>query len=229
LEWLKLDNISKSDKSIILDMNLKYHYWYFKSALSNQQCDDIINVALKQKEDLGLIGNLSQKQKLNKKEIKDLKKKRNSNIVWLDLHWIYKLIQPYVMTANKNSGWNFDWDFSESAQFTKYKLNQFYDWHCDSWNQPYDRPDNKDLHGKIRKLSVTVSLSDAKDYKGGNLEFDLRNEPPNSKKKTKIICKEIMPKGSIVVFPSFIWHRVKPITKGTRYSLVMWNCGYPFK
>ena len=38
-----------------------------------------------------------------------------------------------------------------------------------------------------------------------------------------------MPKGSIVVFPSFIWHRVKPITKGTRYSLVMWNCGYPFK
>jgi len=41
--------------------------------------------------------------------------------------------------------------------------------------------------------------------------------------------KEILPKGSIVVFPSFVWHRVQPVTKGTRYSLVVWNLGYPFK
>jgi len=41
--------------------------------------------------------------------------------------------------------------------------------------------------------------------------------------------KQILPKGSIVVFPSFIWHRVKPVTKGVRYSLVMWSLGYPFK
>ena len=38
---------------------------------------------------------------------------------------------------NKNAGWNFDWERSESCQFTKYKLNQYYDWHCDSWDKPY--------------------------------------------------------------------------------------------
>ena len=42
-------------------------------------------------------------------------------------------------------------------------------------------------------------------------------------------AKEILPKGSVIVFPSFVWHRVKPVTKGVRYSLVMWNLGYPFK
>ena len=42
-------------------------------------------------------------------------------------------------------------------------------------------------------------------------------------------CKEILPKGSIIVFPSYVWHRVKPVKKGTRYSLVLWNLGYPFK
>jgi PKHD-type hydroxylase len=214
-------------------MNLQYHYWYFKSALSSQQCDDIINAGQKQKENLALVGKLSEKKELNKKlsnkDIKDLKKIRNSNIAWLDLPWIYKLIQPFVHTANRNAGWNFDWDYSESAQFTKYKLNQFYDWHADSWDMPYNRPDNQNTHGKIRKLSVTVSLSDPKDYKGGTLEFDLRNQAPDSKKNTLLECTEIIPRGSIVVFPSFVWHRVKPVTKGIRHSLVMWNCGYPFK
>ena len=42
-------------------------------------------------------------------------------------------------------------------------------------------------------------------------------------------CQEILPKGSIIVFPSFVWHRVKPVRKGTRYSLVVWHLGEPFK
>ena len=42
-------------------------------------------------------------------------------------------------------------------------------------------------------------------------------------------CTEIRPRGSIIVFPSFVWHRVNPVTRGTRYSLVMWNLGWPFK
>jgi PKHD-type hydroxylase len=88
-------------------------------------------------------------------------------------------------------------------------------------------PDNLDFHGKIRKLSVTCSLSDPKDYKGGELEFDFRNMDPDKKSVRK--CAEISERGSIVVFPSHIWHRVKPVTKGTRYSLVIWNLGHPFK
>ena len=107
-----------------------------------------------------------------------------------------------------------------------YKLNQFYDWHCDSWVKPYDKPESPD-HGKIRKLSVTVSLSDDTDYEGGDFEFDFRNTDSGSNQPR--LCKEIRPKGSVVVFPSFVWHRVKPVTSGTRYSLVIWNLGWPFK
>jgi PKHD-type hydroxylase len=59
------------------------------------------------------------------------------------------------------------------------------------------------------------------------LEFDFRNGEPEDD-RTKL-CTEIYKKGSIVVFPSFVWHRVKPVVEGTRYSLVIWNCGYPFK
>ena len=56
------------------------------------------------------------------------------------------------------------------------KKGQYYDWHCDGWDKPYmeDGP----TKGKIRKLSVTVTLTDPKEYKGGELEFDLRNEDP---------------------------------------------------
>ena len=82
--------------------------------------------------------------------------------------------------------------------------------------------------GKIRKLSVTVSLSDEKDYSGGELEFDFRQQSPDKRNQTRE-CKEILPKGSLVVFPSFVWHRVKPVKKGVRYSLVVWNLGYPFQ
>ena len=45
----------------------------------------------------------------------------------------------------------------------------------------------------------------------------------------KVTVKEFLPKGSVIVFPSFVWHRVKPVTKGVRYSLVAWSIGYPFK
>ena len=91
--------------------------------------------------------------------------------------WIYKEIQDLCKSSKSgtNAGWNFEWDLSESCQFTKYKKGQYYDWHCDSWDRPYVRQQSDPSHGKIRKLSVTVTLSDPKDYKGGELEFDFRN------------------------------------------------------
>jgi PKHD-type hydroxylase len=102
----------------------------------------------------------------------------------------------------------------------------------DSWDKPYDKKDlNHPEHGKIRKLSMTCQLTDGSEYEGGELEFDFRNYNPHMRDESKhrIQCKEILPKGSIIVFPSFVWHRVKPVTKGVRYSLVVWNLGYPFK
>tara|TARA_R110000796_G_scaffold76044_2_gene170175 strand:+ start:1863 stop:2528 length:666 start_codon:yes stop_codon:yes gene_type:complete len=213
----------------IYNMNLSNYYWYFSSALTPKFCDDVIKYALSKKEKMALTGGLDNK-KLTKDQIKDLKIKRNSDVVWLSDSWIYKEIQPYIHKANKSAGWNFEWDHSEMCQFTKYKHNQYYDWHCDSWDKAYDNPGNID-HGKIRKLSVTCQLTDGSEYKGGELEFDFRNYEPHAREENKhlISVKEILPKGSIVVFPSFLWHRVKPVVEGTRYSLVLWNIGYPFK
>jgi PKHD-type hydroxylase len=174
--------------------------------------------------------------KLKKSVIKDIQKKRKSDIVWMNDTWIYKEIHPYIHEANQKAGWNFDWDWSESCQFTKYGVGQYYGWHCDSWDKPYSRPPLEDGtrprdHGKIRKLSVTISLSHPDEYEGGNLEFDFRNQVDwdNNKKVAIHSCDGIRPRGSIIVFPSFVWHRVAPVTKGTRYSLVIWNLGYPFR
>jgi PKHD-type hydroxylase len=208
-------------------MNLFYKYWYFQSVIPERICDDIVRYGHQVKDQLGLTGEFNS-QNLNNQKIKDLKKKRNSNIVWLSDRWIYNEILPYVHEANKKSGWNFEWDWSEQCQFTKYKKGQYYDWHCDSWDRPYTKNDKNDpAHGKIRKLSVTVTLSNPNEYKGGELEFDLRNGMPG--KKNIIKCKEILPKGSLVVFPSHIWHRVCPVKSGERNSLVIWNLGKPFR
>ena len=108
------------------------YYWYFKSALTPKFCDDVIAYANEQKEVMARTGGYLNK-KLNKQEVLDLKRKRNSDLVWLSEPWIYKEIHPYVHEANRLAGWNFEWDWTESCQFTKYKLNQYYDWHCDSF------------------------------------------------------------------------------------------------
>ena len=211
-------------------MNISNYYWYFTSAIPPKLCDDIINYGLSQAESMARTGGYGDRE-LSKQEIKDMKRKRNSDLVWLSETWIYKELHPYIHQANKSAGWNFEWDRSESCQFTKYKLNQYYDWHCDSWDKPYDKPNNPEEHGKIRKLSMTCQLTDGSEYEGGELEFDFKNYDPHMRDESKhlVKAKEILPKGSIIVFPSFVWHRVKPVTKGTRYSLVMWNLGYPFK
>jgi len=209
-------------------MNLSNYYWAFKSAIPPRICDNIIRYGLSKQEKMAVTGGIGDK-KLNKEEIRDLKRKRFSDIVWLNDPWIYKEIYPYIYTANKNAGWNYQYDVSEAAQFTKYKLNQHYDWHCDSWDKPYEKEGPE--KGKIRKISMTLQLTDGSEYKGGELEFDFRNYDPHMRDASKhvITVKEILPKGSIVVFPSFLWHRVQPVTKGVRYSLVLWTLGYPYK
>ena len=208
-------------------MNLQNHYWCFTNVLTPRFCNNIVEYGKTHQEQIARTGGFD-KEKLSKKEIKNIQKKRNSNIAWLNDKWIYREIQPYIHIANKNAGWNFDWDFSESCQFTKYGVDQYYGWHSDSWEIPYNKPNDLNSHGKIRKLSVTCSLSDPSEYEGGELEFNFNNPEKNKKQNIKK-CTEILPRGSIVVFPSFVWHRVRPVFKGTRYSLVIWNLGYPYR
>ena len=216
---------------------------------------------------------------------------RDSSIAWLSDKWIYDLVHPFVHQANRAAGWNFEWDFSESCQFTKYQPGQFYGWHADGssdWPAIYkptlkgedgkwkicefipkedktdwiyeqddmgnkypkviitdrdcpvrkrkdylgnDTPingftDNKYYWGKIRKISMTINLTEPDDYKGGDLKFDFGPHAGRGRFKT---CKEIRPRGSVIVFPSFLHHQVTPVTEGTRYSLVLWSLGKPFR
>ena len=205
-------------------MILRDYYWYFTGALDNETCDKIIQTGLDMNPDLGQVGNSVNKD--NASEAQGLKQIRNSDVSWIDQPWIYELIQPYIHEANMKSGWNFQWDYSQTPQFTVYRPGQYYDWHPDQNAEIYNEDAGPNFAGKYRKLSVTVSLNDGSDYDGGELEFEVGKH--KGKTKTKI-CTEIKPRGSIVVFPSFVNHRVLPVTRGIRYSLVVWNLGYPFQ
>ena len=85
--------------------------------------------------------------------------------------------------------------------------------------------EDKRKWNKVRKISMTINLSDPNNYEGGNLKFDLG---PHVKERYKI-CNEIRPQGSVIVFPSFMYHCVTPVTSGTRYSLVLWCMGKPWQ
>ena len=197
-------------------MILKHNYWWFKSVIKESVCDDIVNHAKKLKDQIAVTGDINENN-LTEETVKDLKKTRDSNVVFLKDSWIYELIIPYIDLANKNAEWNFDIEGAEACQFTEYGVGEYYGWHYDMHTE----------HGKkIRKLSVTCNLSNPEDYEGGDLEFSIYNP---DKKSNLFKCTQIKPRGSIVVFPSFVWHRVKPVTRGKRYSLVIWNQGDKFK
>jgi len=169
---------------------------------------------------------------------------RDSAISWLNDSWIYDKIYPFVIEANTKAGWNYDFDSAEELQFTTYQNGGFYGWHRDGGschksaylkNVPDEEKikgkekyytTNDDLVGKIRKLSLTINLSKPEDYEGGNLKFDWGDHQKNNRLYE---CKEIRPQGSLVVFPSFWYHQVTPVTKGKRHSLVCWVLGAPFR
>ena len=172
---------------------------------------------------------------------------RDSEVTWMNDQWLYDRIYPFIHEANDRAGWKYEFSNSESFQFTKYGLNQFYGWHADGNSchfgkykraipgvTPRDKhgmypkgyTDNPNMVNKIRKLSLTINLNLPGEYEGGNLKFDFG---PHSTGNRYHECTEIRPQGSIIVFPSYIYHQVTPVTKGTRYSLVLWTLGKPFQ
>lgn len=196
----------------------KYKYWIFEKALDPNLCDAIVKIGLSKQKKKALVLGFEEKEKegkLTEKDLKEINEIRQSNVAWLNEPWLYKILQNYLEMANVRSGWEYQWSHSEEIQFTEYKDGCFYDWHADS-------DDNSTREKVCRKLSMSVSLTDPKEYEGGEFEFDYRN-----KTKTSAIeeVTRLKPKGSILVFPSYIFHRVKPVTKGTRHSLVMWTLG----
>lgn len=172
---------------------------------------------------------------------------RDSEVAWLNDQWLYDLILPLTAKANFDAGWNFDVDYYEDFQFTVYHNAGFYGWHSDggsdhhgkfkryipgisptdeNGNMPPDYSKNPKIIGKVRKLSLTINLNKPEDYEGGELQFDFG---PHAENERFQVCDEIKPQGSMIVFPSFVPHQVTPVTRGTRFSLVLWQLGNPFK
>lgn len=205
-------------------MILQNTYYYWEEALDKDTCEKIISLGLGKVPEEGLVHRKEDKSQ-DEGSVAVLDQRR-SLVSWLDEPWIYELLQPYIHTANREANWNFEWDFTEMLQFTVYEKGQHYNWHPDQNSYPYHHDDGPNFEGKIRKISASIILNDPSEYEGGELEFDLgriNGEPATE------TCDQMTKQGSIIVFPSFVYHRVKPVTKGTRYSLVMWNIGYPYK
>lgn len=138
---------------------------------------------------------------------------RDSKIAWIypepDIHWLYRKLTDAIMDMNTRFfGFNL-YGITEGIQFTKY-------------NSPggrYGKHIDKAYNGRIRKLSISIQLSDPQDYEGGELLLWNDEEPTQTLKE----------QGSAIIFPSYSLHEVMPVTKGTRYSLVIWVSGEPFK
>jgi PKHD-type hydroxylase len=134
---------------------------------------------------------------------------RRSVIRWLDPkggdHDITTKVMQYVDDANR-SCFAFDLWGITSLQFTEYHASNagHYDWHQDT--------DLANKEAFDRKLSVVIQLSDPSQYEGGDFEFLNTDNPDASFKQA----------GSVLVFPSFLVHRVLPVTRGIRRSLVTW-------
>ena len=192
-----------------------FYWWIWPAELAPDRCQQLIDIGKDKWKTSETIG--SHRSNTSPKGIRD------SNVFWIKDQKVIDLIWPYMESANKRAGFNYDITAVESIQLTRYCKEGFYSWHMDglgSHRTAYNIPNSKFLHGKTRKLSMTILLNS--DFKGGHLKI----YSCNPKQKTK---QPDMSTGSIVVFPSFLFHRVTPITKGIRYSLVSWFVGPPFR
>ena len=186
-------------------------YWQPHEKISPEVCQLIIDLAKGQKFfDAGVVFPDSEGVGIDKDRRIG---KHNFN----NQQWVYDLIWPYMEEANKEAEWNFEISSAEDYQVAKYEVGDHYKTHMDSigtHSTRYLAKDNPHLHNKTRKMSMSLILND--DYEGGDLILF----------STRIPKQET---GSMIFFPSFLSHEVTPVTKGTRYSLVMWFLGNPWR
>ena len=145
---------------------------------------------------------------------------RKTDISWITdkENRVNELVWGFIREANKLY-FNYKLDYFQAIQFARYKNGGHYDWHQDA---------GEIVKGQMeqRKLSLTLSLTDDKTYDGGLLQFYCGGRPYDDKDHD--IERDIKSVGTVIVFDSRDWHRVTPVTKGTRYSLVCWTVGPNF-
>lgn len=172
------------------------------SYFTDAECDRILELGEAAPQISGKVGSALD-------EVDDIRRSRVTAIYpGPDTTWLFDKLE-YAL-AKLNEGYGFDLQaFMEGAQVAWYEaeVEGHYDWHVDVGPGRYSQ----------RKLSMSVQLSASADYEGGDLEFMATDE------------LGIRERGSLVVFPSFLQHRVRPVTRGRRASMVSWIAGPPFR
>jgi PKHD-type hydroxylase len=186
--------------------NTIWHWAYKHNVLTPEETQQIQAVAKSLPGEKGKTGNQNKTSN-----------HRKSNVKWMDysnpdVRWILDKVGREIIELN-NIYYNYDLYGYDSIQYTSYKPGDYYDWHMDTTlgNQHQNQPP--------RKLSATLLLNE--DFKGGKFEFFTGY-------KTKPEQPELHA-GSLIIFPSLLYHRVAPVTSGTRNSLVTWVLGPRFK
>ena len=175
------------------------------AALSPAQCDDLIAAArAHHMADAALVGGTRSPAL------------RSAKVAWLDdipaATWVLQAMIAQVAKANRTA-FNFDLtEFGESPQVARYDAAgaDHFDWHSDI---------GAGVWAAQRKLTIVVQLSDPADYEGGLLQLR-----PDSQ-----ITDAAPTRGTATIFPSFVLHRVTPVTRGTRWSLTLWAHGRAFR
>jgi len=178
-----------------------FNYYYFTNVFTDQEIEEIIQIGESQPKIKATTVGEDVTQ-----EVTDY---RVSDIAWLannlKTSWLFDRIADLAIKANSEM-WNFDiWDFQDDLQYTSYYGNGgHYDWHAD-------------LGAGIsnRKLSIVLQLSNSDEYEGGDLQMNTGGSILNIPREKGLIC----------FFPSFVLHRVTPLSSGLRRSLVTWLCG----
>ena len=173
-----------------------------------EQCRDIINAGRAEPKQDAQVGN---KEGIKGGVIDT--KTRTSHISWIPfktMQPMYKKIEQ-IMKATNGNHFGFDgMQITEMAQYTEYPEGGFYEWHVDNdVNCAHEPP--------VRKISMTLLLNHESEFEGGHLEI----MAPGRFQKLQ--------RGHALCFASFINHRVSPVTRGVRQSLVVWFGGKPFR
>lgn len=179
------------------------NYYWFQNGFNFSELEEIEKLATKYPyTDATIIGNESINESIRKSKIKWVHPDDNSQ-------WLYDKFAGMVIEANKT--WKFNlYSIIDSIQYTEYLAGGgHYDWHVDIGPKNISH----------RKVSIVVQLSDPSEYDGGDLELW----------NGGAIKSVFRGRGTTVLFPSFTMHRVTPVTRGLRKSLVLWVGGEHYK
>ena len=181
--------------------------WWFalEKEISTDICDQIKQFYLDDKSQNGQYGDGQSNKDLRDSKVVGFPYGTEQN------RFLHSLIHKYIVMANAEC-FGFELNSLCEFQIAEYGSGGHYDNHFDM------RLENR---SSVRKLGITVQLSEAREYAGGDFVFSDDIGTPSQD-----IIKQ---KGTVIVFPSFIYHKVKPVTQGKRYSLVGWYEGNNWK